>query len=321
MRNNVLKYGTYCVVIILMSNLGALTDLVIHPEIPYFDKEHLVVGGVFSAVCFGLIFVLDTYVSYLRKSESEIRKLNEALEIKVQERTKQLLDAQGELVHNEKLATLGQLAANVGNELRNPLGVMNNAVYYLNTTLSGADETTKEYLDIIKEEISGAERIVSDLLDTVSTTTPHPEPATFGELIPLSIDRCQITDNIRVAAELSDSLPKVRVDTHQMKQVFMNLINNAVDAMQEGGTLTINAQEDKENRALRVTVSDTGVGITPENMEKMFQPLFTTKARGIGLGLTVVKNLIEANGGRVDVASQLGKGTTFTITLPAEEGG
>jgi signal transduction histidine kinase len=197
---------------------------------------------------------------------------------------------------------------------------MNNAVYFLKATIKDADATTTEYLDIIKDEIAGSERIISDLLDTVSAKPPHPEPVTIGELVCASIGNCRITDSVRVSMELPDSLPMVKVDAQQMEQAFSNLINNAVNAMQDGGILTINAQEDKEGRALRVTVSDTGIGIAPENMEKIFQPLFTTKARGIGLGLAAVKNLIGANGGRVDVASQLGKGATFTVTLPAEAG-
>jgi PAS domain S-box-containing protein len=255
-------------------------------------------------------------VTERERAEAEIRKLNEELESKVQERTRQLLEAQEELVRKEKLAVLGQVAGSVGHELRNPLGVMSNAVYFLQTVLSDADETTKEYLNIIKSEIAGSERIVSDLLDSVRTKPPQPVAVGLAELIGQTLHKYTVPDSVTVNLDIPETLTPLRVDPQQIHQVFRNLISNGVEAMPEGGTLEIRALENRPDGTVTVSVRDSGVGMTPEQMARLFQPLFTTKARGIGLGLVVVKNLTGANGGKVDVQSEQGRGTTVSVTLP-----
>lgn len=250
--------------------------------------------------------------------EEQIRKLNEELETKVKERTKQLLAAQDELLRKEKLAVLGQVAGSVGHELRNPLGVMNNAVYFLQTVLSEADETTREYLNIIKEEVAVSERIVSDLLDSVRTKPPRPEAVGLRELLEQTLRKISVPASVSVKLETPENLPPLQVDAQQIHQVFRNLVSNGVEAMPDGGTLEISAVENTPGGSVTVTVRDSGIGMTSEQMEMIFQPLFTTKARGIGLGLVVVKNLTQANGGTVKVESEAGRGTVFTVTLPLD---
>lgn len=254
----------------------------------------------------------------LRASEQAILQLNEDLEMKVQKRTRQLLEAQEELVRQGKLAVLGQVAGSVGHELRNPLGVINNAVYFLQTVLPDADDTIKEYLGIIQEEITASERIVSDLLDSVRTKPPHPEAVEIAQLLKQCLSKCGIPPAITVTLDIPKTLPPLRADPLQIYQVFRNLINNGVEAMPKGGALTIRAVANTAGKNVSISVCDTGLGIPPEQLNKLFQPLFTTKSRGVGLGLVVVKNLAQANGGNVAVASQPGKGSTFTITLPSD---
>jgi signal transduction histidine kinase len=253
----------------------------------------------------------------LKQANASLGKLNEDLDGKVKERTKQLSEAQDELVRKEKLAVLGQVAGSVGHELRNPLGVMSNAVYFLQTVLSDADETVKEYLDIIKIEIAGSERIVSDLLDSVRTKPPHPATVDVRILIEQTLRKCTVPANVTLEMDVANALQPVLVDPQQMQQVFRNVITNGIDAMPEGGTMEITTSEDPQANTVIVSIRDSGAGIAPENMARLFQPLFTTKARGIGLGLVVVKNLTQANGGSVTVQSEPGKGTEFVITLPA----
>ena len=256
-------------------------------------------------------------VTERKRVEEEISKLNNELEEKVVERTQQLLAVQEDLVRKEKLVLLGQIVGSVGHELRNPLGVMNNAVYFLQTVLEDADETTREYLKIIKDEISDAERIVSDLLDAVRTKPPQPKAVEVHEVIGQTLGKLTIPPAVSVKLDIPETLPALRVDVMQIQQVFRNLISNAVEAMPEGGVLEISAVENRQDDGtVTVSVRDSGRGITPEVLAKLFQPLFTTKASGIGLGLVVVKNLIQANGGTIRVESAIGQGTTFTVVLP-----
>ncbi len=250
----------------------------------------------------------------LRQANEQLGRLNEDLKM----RARQLLDAQEELVLKEKLALLGQVAGSVGHELRNPLGVMNNAVYFLqNTVLSNADEITTEYLNLIRDEIAVSERIVADLLDSVRTTPPRPQAVGVDHLIERTLSKCAIPPSVIVNRDFPTTLQPLQVDPMQIQQVFQNLVRNAVEAMPEGGELAISAVENNAEKTITVSVRDTGIGMTTEQLGKLFQPLFTTKARGIGLGLVVVKNLTQANGGSVEVRSEFGKGTVFAITLPS----
>ncbi|MCK9199665.1 MAG: HAMP domain-containing histidine kinase [Gallionella sp.] len=255
---------------------------------------------------------LSWRVRALGQAEKSLRLQNEELK----EKTRQLLEAQEELVRKEKLVLLGQVADTVGHELRNPLGVMNNAVYYLQTVLVDADETTREYLGIIKDEIADAERIVSDLLDAVRTKPPHPEAVDVAGAIGQTLRKCVIPPSVTVKLDIPQTPLFVRVDPMHLHQMLWNLISNAVEAMPEDGTLEI-AAVGNEDGSVAVSVRDSGVGMTPEQQAQLFQPLFTTKTRRVGLGLVVVKNLAQANGGSVQAESVPGRGSVFTVTLPA----
>jgi len=264
-----------------------------------------------------------------RQAEKEIRRLNEELEQKVEERTRELMEAQEELLRREKLSMLGIVAANVGNELRNPLGVMSNAVFFLDSQLTDAEESVKEYLEIIRQEIDGSQRILSDFIDFFCAKPPKVKAVPVDELIHRSLAGCVVPENVAFCVELPERLPVVKVDPSQMRQVFQNLITNAVQAMPEGGALRVsvrrvgaidasslqNSQQETGN-FIEICVADSGAGISPKNKDKIFQPLFSTKSRGIGLGLSISRDLTEANGGRIEVTSEFGKGTIFSVILP-----
>ena len=240
-------------------------------------------------------------------------RFSQELEQKVEERTRQLREAQEELVRKERLAILGQLAGGVSHELRNPLGVMKNSVYYLKMVLP-EDEKVRKHLGIMEREVTTATRIVSDLLDFARAKPPSQAPTDLSELVREVLDRTPLAENVEVVARLAPDLPPIAVDALQVQQVLGNLITNGAQAMPEGGTLTIETA--RAEGGARVAVSDTGVGIAPENLEKIFQPLFTTKAKGIGLGLAVAQGLAEANGGTIRVESAPGRGSRFLVVFP-----
>jgi PAS domain S-box-containing protein len=273
-----------------------------------------------------------------KQVERKLIQTNEELKI----RSEELLQAQEELVRKEKLAVLGRLAGCVGHELRNPLGVINNAVYYLKMVMTDADESVKEYLNIIMHEIGNSQRIINDLLDFARAKAPQIQPVTARKLIHETLGKCVVPENVKPHIDVPDFLPALKVDPLQIGQVLHHLFTNALQAMPEGGSLNIAARpaqssrfkvrDSKEeniergvlnvnpgNDFIEISVEDTGVGISPENMGKLFQPLFTTKPRGIGLGLVVCKNLTEAGGGWIAVESRPAGGTTFAVTLPAAE--
>ena len=281
----------------------------------YYDAD-ICVAPIYTNGETGIVGIIRD-VSERKRAEGEIRKLNEELEARVQERTKQLDDAQEELVRKEKLAILGRISGSIGHELRNPLGVMNNAIYFLNMVLTDADATTQEYLGIIKKEIDNSLRIITDLLDFARTRPPQVETVNARALIDESLGKCTLPENIALQNAVPPTLPPLKVDPAQMGQVLQNLFTNAIQAMPAGGALTIRGEQDSEG-TVRLEVVDTGAGISPEDMKKLFQPLFTTKAKGIGLGLVVCRNLTEANDGRIEVASEPGQGTTFAVILPIE---
>ncbi|RQW87249.1 MAG: PAS domain S-box protein [Geobacter sp.] len=300
--------------------------------------------GILSAKCIefaskptGIAAFVD--ITDRKRAEIEISAMNEEL----QQRSEQLLVAQEELVRKEKLAILGQLSGSVAHELRNPLGVMNNAVYFLKSIQTNADEMIKEYLDIISQEIENAGRIISDILDFSRTRTPNIIPTEPFLLVKDALEKCDVPECIAISVDIPDSLPLLKVDPLQMDQVLQNLISNACQAMPHGGSVTISARPVLDSRLeirnteeynqekgtldvepcsdfLEISVTDNGKGISPENMKKLFQPLFTTKVRGIGLGLTVCRNLTEANGGSITAVSRADEGTVFRVTLPVEGG-
>ena len=254
-----------------------------------------------------------------KQAEEKIRSLNTGLEQRVEERTRELRDAQEQLVRQEKLAVLGQLAGGVGHELRNPLAVINNAVYYLKLVQPDADDKTRQYFGMIEREVRTAEKIITDLLDFARIKSVDREPVVISKLVQSVLERFPVPESVTATFKLPADLPPVYADPRQMEQVLGNLVVNACQAMDEGGKLTISAKRQKE--LVAIAVIDTGTGITPENMKKLFEPLFTTKLKGIGLGLAVSKKLAEANDGRIEVQSEPGKGSTFTIFLPVYQKG
>lgn len=240
---------------------------------------------------------------------------------------KRLEENQEQLLQAEKLTSLGQMAASIAHELNNSLaGVL---VYtqllakkMASDTLS--KEVASDYLSKMASEIDRSSRTIHNLLDFARPSAPRLSTVDVNQVIEkaLSLVSHQAKlERIQVTKELNPSLPVLWADFDQLRQVFVNLILNAIQATENGGTLTLRTFPANE-RGVRLEIEDTGSGISPENLRKLFTPFFTTKEKGqgVGLGLTVAHEIIERHGGRIKVESKEGKGTTFTVLLPGRGG-
>jgi len=258
----------------------------------------------------------------IKAAEQTLKKYSLQLEDMVADRTQKLHAAEEYLVRQERLAMLGQMAGSVGHELRNPLAVINNAIYYLKLIQPEADVKVKDYLNMIERETRTAEKIINDLLNFARVKSAERAPVSIPALVERVLERFPLPASMEAVLNLPDSLPLVYADSLQVEQVLGNLILNACQAMPDGGQISISSEQLSMNgeQWVIISVKDTGTGITPENMTKLFEPLFTTKTKGIGLGLPVSKKLIEANNGRIEVQSEPGKGSMFMVYLPVHDG-
>jgi len=253
-------------------------------------------------------FVIETKDITERKiMENKLKQYSEQLEKLVEEQTRKLREA-------ERLAAIGELAAMIGHDLRNPLMGISAALYYIEKKLKPVDdEKMKEMLRIIKECVEYSNKIVNDLLDYSKEIKLELENADPRKIIAEALSQLSIPENIKVI-NLVQAEPRVKVDVNKMKRVIINIVKNAFDAMPNGGKLKI------ESRIVdgmwKLSFSDTGIGMPEEIKEKIGKPLLTTKAKGMGLGLAICKRIVEAHRGSISVESHPGKGTTFTVSIP-----
>jgi len=265
---------------------------------------------------------LETMNEELRTANEELQATGEELRTtneELQTSNEELRETQEQLIRSEKLAAIGQLAGGVGHELRNPLGAIKNAVYYVKGKVAKSELGQKEprvieFLDIADDEVNSSNKIINDLLGFSRVGKPAVSPARIKEVIDDALSHLTIPENIEMVKKLDAGLPEVNIDTDQTRQVLVNMIMNAVQAMPEGGRLAVSTRE--KGKFLEVEISDTGCGIPKEAIGKIFDPLFTTRAKGIGLGLAVCKAVIDRHQGYIEVESEVGKGATFTIRLP-----
>jgi two-component system NtrC family sensor kinase len=264
----------------------------------------------------------------LKLAVAELNEMQQTLESKVDERTRQLQVAQRKLVQSDRLATLGQLAASVAHEINNPISGVLNLSMLLERLMAkgeyppGREAEFRKYLSLISIETARVGRIVSDLLAFSRRSKPQRAPADLNKLVRTTLglaDHKLKLISAEVVLDLQENLPMVECDSSQIQQVILNLLLNGAQAMQPqgGGKLTIRTREVADEN-VELSVQDTGEGIAPENLSKIFDPFFTTKAegKGVGLGLAVLYGIVKAHEGEVEVTTQRNEGTTFTVTLP-----
>ncbi len=251
-----------------------------------------------------------------KRMQSELAEYSMGLERLVEKRTEELKQAHAKLLQSERMAAIGELAGMVGHDLRNPLTGIKNATYYLKKKCAlSPDSSEKEMLEVIDNSIDHANKIISDLLDYSREMHLEPIDCSPRSLLTEALTMVQVPTNVKIADYTLDE-PTIKADMGKMVRVFINLVKNAIDAMPKGGKLKIRSTTANGN--VNIAFADTGTGISDEVMAKLFTPLFTTKAQGMGFGLPICKRVVEAHGGKITVESTVGKGTTFTITLPLE---
>lgn len=255
----------------------------------------------------------------LINAKDELEKLNRTLESRVDARTRELKSAQDELIKKERLAAIGQMASVVGHEIRNPLAVISNSIYFIKIRLTPQkeelDAKISKHIAIIESEIQQANGIINEILTFARTRELKPETKTLNSFLEELLSTYPVPERIQVVREYSRQDPVVFIDPQELRQAVRNLITNAIDAMPQGGTLKVSTAASGE--WAQMSVADSGAGIPREVLEKIFAPFFTTKARGTGLGLAVVRKVIDRHQGKVEVESGLGKGTVFKLYLPA----
>jgi signal transduction histidine kinase len=247
----------------------------------------------------------------------ELKAFSQQMEEKIQKTTADLRKTEAQLIRSEKLAALGQLAAGIAHEIRNPLTSINILIHSLTENLPTQDSRWED-LKVIEEEILRMNEIVDQFLRFARPASPLFEKA---DLIPIFEETLQLLrpqiekGKISVKKEF-EPLPLITVDREQIKQVILNLLINGIQAMPAGGELGITGRFSKDGYWVELSIQDSGLGIPPEDMDKLFDPFFSTKEGGMGLGLSIAHRIIDQHHGKIEVESSPGKGTLFSISLP-----
>ncbi|EMI16517.1 PAS/PAC sensor signal transduction histidine kinase [Rhodopirellula maiorica SM1] len=253
-------------------------------------------------------------ISDLKNAQQQLSEINDQLEHRVRKRTSELHAAQAELLKAGKLATLGQVSGGIAHEIRNPLNAVRTSAYYLRNARNLTPAKTLEHLDRIDRQVSLIEKVITALSDFVRLPEPRLTKCNVNELIADVIADVSVPDSVSVQIQVATDLPIAMVDPNQISIVLHNLLRNAADAMPDGGTITL--ASNVTDTEVVVEVIDTGVGIEDEHIRRITEPLYSTKAQGMGLGLAVSAAILDKNHGHLEVESQLGVGTTFAVHLP-----
>jgi signal transduction histidine kinase len=216
---------------------------------------------------------------------------------------------------NERLAAIGQVAGGIAHELRNPLNVVKTSIYYLLNARNPTPAKTAEHFQRIERHVVVADGVITALSNFAKMPLPTLRPIAVEPCLREVVELNPLPENIQLTIFCPASLPGALADVDQLRIVFANLVRNAREAMPQGGQLTVDGQT--ADGSVEIAFRDSGVGISPENLHRIMEPLYSTKARGLGLGLAIVRAILEKNEGSLRVNSELGRGSTFTVRLHA----
>jgi len=245
------------------------------------------------------IQIMSQDITERKKAQEKLNKLEQKLALR------------------EKFAVIGEIAGHVAHELRNPLAAIKNNFYYLSKIVENHSEDFKATMNSIEEDTKRMIKIISELLDYSKDQKLDLKNLNINLLIENSLKRLKIPSDITIHKNFQENIPNLIADKLRLEQIFLNLIENAFDAMKDGGDLTIATT--KEKSEIIIQIKDTGVGIEPKNLKKLFTPLFSTKIWGFGLGLSIVKKYCKLHNGKIFIKSRLGEGTIITLKFPTNK--
>ncbi len=284
------------------------------PALPLPNNEIGALAMAFAKMADSLKLKFDS----LEQDRRDLEELNQSLELRVGSRTKELKTALGELIKKERLAAIGQMASIVSHEIKNPLAVMANSIYLIKARIGAdGDHRILKNISIMEQEIKQANGIIEEILGYARTREQILTVVDMNMYMKEILTSYPFAQNIQVITDFAKEHLPVHIDSEEMKQAVRNLIGNAVEVMPDGGQLVVKTKKDGNNIIL--SVRDSGPGIPPDIQEKIFAPFFTTKARGTGLGLAVVKKMASRNNADILLQSEVGKGTKISIILPQYE--
>ncbi len=268
----------------------------------------------------------DYQVRITRKDEiAKLEEMFNFMAVSLKERDDKLREyTDRQIMKSERLATIGQLAAGVAHEINNPLGTISIYAQMVLDELGKDNDSCRQSIAVVMKQTNRAGRIVKDLLEFSRQSEPEMKTLNINDVLAKAI---AVTtppadlQNIRFVSDLAPELPDIQGDSNKLEQVFVNIIVNALQAMPEGGVLTVRTRVAESRRFIEIEISDTGCGIPQEHLSKLFDPFFSTKkaGEGTGLGLSVTLGIVERHNGTIDVQSKVGEGSTFTVRLPVQE--
>ncbi len=231
---------------------------------------------------------------------------------------REIRELQEKVRRSERLASLGRLASGIAHEIRNPLSSIKGFAQYFQGKLKPPSQD-RGYADIMIREVERLDRVIAGLLDFARPQEPHPEPVSIGEILDHSLKLLQSdlqSKEVGVERNYDDGDINLNIDRDQITQAFLNIFKNSLESMEMGGKLRISLGLNRDKTTVEIRVSDTGCGISRENLSRVFDPFFSTKKKGTGLGLAITMKIIENHRGEIGVDSTEGKGTTFRVLLP-----
>ena len=250
-------------------------------------------------------------ISDLKEAQRRLHELNTILDIRVRERTEALDQAQEKLLAKEKFSAMGQISGGIAHEIRNPLNAVKTSCYFLLHAESLSEEKRLEHLERIDRQVNVIDNVITVLSNVAKLPDPQLGHCDLADVIANAIADVSGLDQIEIDNQLLPGSFGVVADRNQLPIVFRNLIRNARDAMPSGGRLIIAAQV--EGGQVRVSVADTGEGVSADHLQKILEPFYSTKPRGMGLGLSICKTIVKKNGGTLRVESELKRGSTFFV--------